>query len=48
MITNQLKKRTSPEMKDCMIDAYSKLTDPNELALKLDEYELIRKNEEKQ
>ena len=35
-------------MKDHMIDAWSKFTDPNELAHKLDEYELIRKGHKKQ
>ena len=35
-------------MKDHMMNAGSKFTDPNELAHKLDEYELIRKGHKKQ
>ena len=47
MITDQIKRRATPEMKDHLLDAWSKFKNPDELASKLDEYELVRKTTRK-
>ncbi|GBN57268.1 hypothetical protein AVEN_257600-1 [Araneus ventricosus] len=42
MITDQVKRRVSPEVKDHFLDEWGKIVDPSELAGKLDEYESVR------
>ncbi|GBL92496.1 hypothetical protein AVEN_59625-1 [Araneus ventricosus] len=43
MITDQLKKRGSPEMKEKFLDSWSKICDPEILAEKFDDYETVRR-----
>ncbi|GBM31262.1 Retrovirus-related Pol polyprotein from transposon 412, partial [Araneus ventricosus] len=43
MITDQLKKRASPEMKEKFLDSWSKFCDPEILAEKFDDYESVRR-----
>ncbi|GBM05449.1 hypothetical protein AVEN_201616-1 [Araneus ventricosus] len=42
MITDQIKRRVSPEVKDHFLDEWGKIVDPSELAGKLDDYESVR------
>ncbi|GBO23211.1 hypothetical protein AVEN_2183-1 [Araneus ventricosus] len=43
MITDQLEKRASPEMKEKFLDSWSKFCDPEILAEKFDDYESVRR-----
>lgn len=43
LICDQIKKRASAEMKEKFLDSWAKETDPEELAIKLDEFESVRK-----
>ncbi|GBN42436.1 hypothetical protein AVEN_84901-1 [Araneus ventricosus] len=42
MITDHIKRRVSPEVKDHFLDEWGKIVDPSELAGKLDENESVR------
>ncbi|GBM94570.1 hypothetical protein AVEN_198320-1 [Araneus ventricosus] len=42
MITDKIKRRVPPEVKDHILDEWGKIGDPSELAGKLDEYESVR------
>jgi hypothetical protein len=47
MITDQIKRRVPPEVRDHFLDDWTKLKSPTELANKLDEYESVRDNRRK-